>query len=287
MTFTSTAVVVPLYKFDLNEFERISLDRALAVFSERAIILLIPDHLRGCTLDGFGEWPPNVRLVFVDDRRMSSVSAYNQWLLSDEFYCQFAAWSHILIYQLDAYAFRDDLDRWASSDLDYIGARIHLVPGDSSRIVCTGAGGFSLRRIESFRRAIRENRRIFFRRDLLESLAPYNLNGAAPRVGRYLLARATGRLQVAAANNALEKLRFRINEDVVFGKYVPRYYSWFRVADAQQALHFCIDGSVDDELHELGNGLPFGAHAWWTRPDNLSAWSRYIPLDARVSVLAE
>jgi hypothetical protein len=43
-------------------------------------------------------------------------------MLSIDFYKRFRDYKFILIYQLDAYVFRDELEYWCEQDYDFIGA---------------------------------------------------------------------------------------------------------------------------------------------------------------------
>jgi hypothetical protein len=155
--------------------------------------------------------------------------------------------------------------------------RYHRVHG-KEYVQCTGVGGFSLRKVQSFINVIKENRRIFYFPDLQQALKPFNIKGKLPRYGRYLINWHRDRLRVSHLNNGLDQLGLSINEDVVFGKYVPQYYSSFRVADYEESIAFSIDKYIEKELAILQGKLPFGIHAWWTSSDSLKAWSQFIKI---------
>lgn len=61
--------------------------------------------------------------VAMDDQWFRSIDSYNALCLSADFYDAYAAYEYMLIYQLDAYAFRDELADWCARGYDYIGAR--------------------------------------------------------------------------------------------------------------------------------------------------------------------
>lgn len=86
------------------------------------------------------------------------LNEYNQLCLSREYYVRFLAggYSHMLIYQPDAFIFKDDLSKWCSKGYEYIGApnvgkaRQNVYsPAMPMRV---GNGGFSLRSIPAFMR---------------------------------------------------------------------------------------------------------------------------------------
>ena len=73
-------------------------------------------------------------------------------MLSSEFYRRFSKFEYILIYQLDAFVFKDQLNYWCKKGYDYIGAPwfegFHLTK-TGVNIIGVGNGGFSLRRVKT------------------------------------------------------------------------------------------------------------------------------------------
>lgn len=72
-------------------------------------------------------------------------------------YKAFAKYEYMLIAQLDAVCFRDDLDEWCGKDYDYVGAPWchlckHVCRTDQYRSEekLVGNGGLSLRKIQTF-----------------------------------------------------------------------------------------------------------------------------------------
>src|SRR5262249_48921760 len=93
--------------------------------------------------------------------------------LSDEFYDRFSNYGHVLLYQLDAFVFSDKLLDWCSANYDYIGApwidnssiallapppsllRRLLLKNKTDFTRVVGNGGFSLRKVDTFRKSLR------------------------------------------------------------------------------------------------------------------------------------
>lgn len=159
------AVVVPVYKADMTAYETISFERCLSVLRSYPIILVAPEHLDS---DKYLSVTSNVGMYRFDSRFFQDVSAYNKLMLSRAFYKRFLDYKYILVYQLDAFVFSDQLLEWCSSGYDYIGApwleggavrpvqfrgagRIgRIVPFWNRESVCfVGNGGFSLRNVRS------------------------------------------------------------------------------------------------------------------------------------------
>lgn len=92
-----------------------------------------------------------------DDKNFTDVNAYNKLMLKREFYNRFKIYRHILIYQLDAWVFKDELLKWCSYNYAYIGA-----PWFSDDKPLTGLphfmgignGGFSLRDVKKHLRIL-------------------------------------------------------------------------------------------------------------------------------------
>lgn len=77
-----------------------------------------------------------------------SWEAYSELPVTREFYEAFTDYKYMLIYQTDAWVFRNELDYWIKKDYDYIGAPFfwpNLILLDKM----VGNGGFCLRKIDS------------------------------------------------------------------------------------------------------------------------------------------
>lgn len=57
-----------------------------------------------------------------DDAYFKSPKTYNKLLINPLFYERFVAYEFMLIHQLDAYVFKDELEKWCNKGYDYIGA---------------------------------------------------------------------------------------------------------------------------------------------------------------------
>lgn len=143
------AVLVPIYKNDLSKSELISLQQCKKIFSRHPIILIAPEtmhiennELSGLTVERFPEY------------FFKGIDGYNQLMLSKEYYQRFELYKYILIYQLDAFVFCDQLQDFCKLGYDYIGAPWlrgeRFVDDTEIRYLFVGNGGFSLRRIDSF-----------------------------------------------------------------------------------------------------------------------------------------
>lgn len=237
------AVVIPIYKSVLSEYEAIALDRVFKVLSDHPLKIVAPE---GLLLNH-----PRLKatkIEFFEASYFQGREGYNRLMLSPEFYRRFLSYQYILIYQLDAFVFQDDLLSWCEKKFDYIGAPWHdqqWLMGWSERaslarkvfkklniplINRVGNGGLSLRNVRSS----------FFA----------SLMFAKP-AKRWLA--KTG------------------NEDLFWSYYVTSYLPLFKVADFHSAIKFSFETMPHECYEQTAQTLPFGCHAW-DRPENISFW---------------
>ncbi len=148
MSSIKAAVVIPIYKAELNPLEEISLDRCRKVLGRYPLIFVAPEG------KNFSYVAPNESVVQFPPQHFQSVASYSRLMLSPDFYETFADFDYILIHQLDAFVFYDALEIFCRLGYDYIGApwpryvwRNPLCNGKTPRV---GNGGFSLRNVRAF-----------------------------------------------------------------------------------------------------------------------------------------
>jgi hypothetical protein len=209
-------VVVPCWRSKLTDDERVAV-RHIERFLRRYDRYTVRRPLKGFDFESFSGW------YFHDPIR------YSELLLMRRFYEAFAAYEYILIHQLDALVFRDELEEWCRRDLDYVGAP--WLPGDAAPFVdepTVGNGGLSLRRVSAFL-------------DVLD---------AAGR--RYARRWVEGRTDS----------RFEAHEDLFWSFDAIRFKPDFRIASVEEALGFAFEVDPRRAFELAGGRLPFGAHAW-------------------------
>ena len=138
-------VIIPIYKKELAWFERISLNRVVRILGKYPICFLAPEGLDIEYEHVLG----NCYSVRFARAFFRGTDGYNELMLSREFYQHFLAYEYILIHQLDAFVFSDELERFCQLEYDYIGAP-WVLPGVTSiqgekAMLHVGNGGFSLR----------------------------------------------------------------------------------------------------------------------------------------------
>lgn len=240
------AVVIPMYRTSLDAYEELSLRNTYKVLADYPIIVA---HPQGLQLDKIAERYPQLQFMAFSPSFFKGIMGYNRLMLSPVFYDAFSSYQYILICQLDAYIFRDELTEWCQKGYDYIGApwlrrEVYNLPlvkqwmwavrtfqhaqGKRSKQDLydkIGNGGLSLRKVESHRRAVREY---------------------AELIAQYV---------------AREKKMHLFNEDV-FWALEPKEFVY---PSADEALLFAFDKYPDLCYRKTRGQLPFGCHAWYKR----------------------
>lgn len=215
----STAIVVPAYKKELNTYDKLALLRLNKVLRDRSVFWVTYEQL---DLSEYYKQLPEANRIDFHRRYFESIQGYNRLMLNSDFYRRFEEFSYVLIYQLDAYLFRDDLDDlddWMAQNYDYIGApwinwdyqtifmnnapriRKWWWKAFGTPIYFVGNGGFSLRKVSTFIRVLK----------LLE--------GAASKWGMF--------------------------EDTFWPLYVKTYFPWFKIPNYKTALKFAYENGTN------------------------------------------
>ena len=139
------AVIIMSYRSPLTEFEQISFERCINVFSKRDIFLVSPWDIPKDEYIKMNNNKANITFFNFDPKWFKSTVTYSKMLMQKWFYKLFLDYKYILIYQLDCYAFQDNLDYFMGLDYDYYGAP--WVWCNVFRRV--GNGGFSLRKVSA------------------------------------------------------------------------------------------------------------------------------------------
>ena len=113
-------VVIPVYQNQLSESEFHSLRQVCKVLKRYPLVIVKPESL---DVSNWKEIYPLLEIESFPDEYFKGISGYNRLMLSELFYSRFVERTeYLLIYQLDAYVFRDELEDWCNKGYDYVGA---------------------------------------------------------------------------------------------------------------------------------------------------------------------
>jgi hypothetical protein len=247
--FKEVVVIIPFYRESISAYEAVALKQCQQVLSAYPIIAIKPASLN---LPQAAHAVQFAEVVSFDDHFFESIAGYNHLLLSTGFYERFINYEFMLIYQLDAFVFKDELSYWCKQNFDYIGApwirnkndgvlkkwelqlkaylytryNVHSKGLPSSRqfVNKVGNGGLSLRRVAKFKNiTISYSKEISF---------------------------------------YLSQTAHQYNEDAFWSVEVNRKKPILNIPSARIGLKFAIELAPQRALVLNGHELPFGCHAW-------------------------
>lgn len=264
-------VVISIYKPKLTAYEEISLRQCCRVLGGHPIAMVAPPQL---DIVAYGkilaEERTNFQVVHFPAKYFKNIQAYNRLMTHPCFYERFLGYEYILIYQLDAFVFRDDLFFWCDKGYSYIGApwmtNMFFI-NEKTPYFGVGNGGFSLRRTKDHLGVIRKFGSVFRPSDF-KWYSTWGKNKP------YQLLKFTYHLLIGNNTHYLLN-RFPWNEDVFYGLFVGRdKRNHFNVAPVEEALRFSFEARPRKMFADNGNQLPFGCHAWWRY--DLGFWKEHI-----------
>lgn len=147
-----TIVVIPIYKKEMKPSEKASLIQCAKILKNYQFEIICP---KGLDLSEQKEilnnYSIDFSIRFLDKKNFKDVFTYSHLLLDKNFYKLYLKYDYMLIYQLDAWVFKDELEFWVNQNYDYIGAPWFENTEDinSNIIYRSGNGGFSLRKISA------------------------------------------------------------------------------------------------------------------------------------------
>ncbi|MGY5847473.1 DUF5672 family protein [Salegentibacter sp. HM20] len=248
------AVVIPVYKSALSHSEELSLKQCLKILGDFRIIFACP---KGFDRENFKNL--NISFSEFSPDYFKSISDYNRLMLSLEFYEAFLEYEYILLYQLDAFVFRNELLEWCEKGYDYIGApwlatnnlvSKALKPFQSAKkkkrkpiFFEVGNGGLSLRKTQTFYKITRGLKKLIHKELKDHSEGIYAI------------------------------------EDVFWSLKAPQYYPDFSKPGYKEAAAFALDRKPALGMKILNNSLPFGCHGF-EKPKVKSFWEPIIEREA-------
>lgn len=256
-------IVIPVYKAfkALSEKEIISLKQVFKILYKYNMIFIGKDEIVSQYLSfSKSEFPDlKIKTVKFAPSSFGSVSTYNSLLISKKFYDQFSAYLYMLIYQLDAYVFKDELEAWCNKKYDYIGAPWFEGWGNSvsHNIIGSGNGGFSLRNINS---SIRILKRIKTIKKIKNATTKFDSQNRSYFI---MILKTFNRFFKIGEFSLLHEIFLKnINEDVYWVNVLGRIFNDFKVAPPEVALNFSFEVNPSLLFDLTKNSLPFGCHAW-------------------------
>jgi len=261
------AVVIPIYKEKISDNELLSLKQCFKVLGKHSIIFVAPKSLNMLFYEGFCRQNSiKFEVKTFEDRFFQNTRGYNELLKTGLFYKEFLKYEYMLIYQLDAYVFRDDLLYWCGKGYDYIGAPwfegYSAATEESKFLPYAGNGGFSLRKIRTLYKIFSAGVEEFYLANFPNFYENYH-----PELSffqkllkhKQILADFASFHKNYLTNMNINKLN---NEDLVICFLLPKFYKKLNIANPEISKYFSFEVMPKRLYRETNNSLPFGCHAW-------------------------
>lgn len=252
------AVVIPIYKSELEQFELIALEQCFKVLKNHPIIIIKPS---GLLLKSEQFDFDKVTQISFPDSYFKSALTYNELMLSFNFYESFLDYKYILIYQLDAFVFKDDLIFWCNKNYDYIGAPWIASSSNNPFVVFLNK---ILSVFESKQK--KERKKIFFKVgnggfSLRKVASHYQISKENANYINELLTSQRGTLDAI--------------EDVFWSIKAIDFLPSFKIPDYKEALNFAIDRKPKFAFKLNNNQIPFGCHGI-DKPKVVNFWKKFM-----------
>ena len=285
----SCIVVIPVYKADPKGIEVASFRQCIKVLKSFDLSLVTYEELDLTVYKGIAkEYSKEINVKCFRRHFLTSVAGYNKLCYNIDFYSVFRNYDYMLIYQLDAWVFRDELQMWCEKGYDYIGSPFFkdispkgTNPWYSKEMLDVGNGGFSLRRIQYCIKLLE-------RWKWLPYLTPsylwkmYSTQKTSAKCGKVYLLFILYKtiLKSLGCRNTLNYFikSGRVNEDFYFSKWaIQAWRVKVNLPSCEEASFFSFEVNPS-YLYNLNGKLPFGCHAFekWEFDD---FWSKYIQVN--------
>ena len=267
-------VVIPIYKQLPDSSEFASFRQVLKVLHQHDIALVTFRELDiAVYLNEARKLGKLLNIEYFDSSYFSSVTGYNRLCLDASFYKRFLSYEYMLIYQLDAWVFRDELEYWCNQGYDYIGAPWFTNYGgyeDGDKLWYVGNGGFSLRKNAFLYQLLSYKWPLSCHIDLKNGL-----KGLFKSLLKSMGYHNTIKWHIET------DFQF-INEDRFFTNHIKnisnKTFLYPTTPSVEVAAKFSFEKSPSYLYQLCGNRLPFGCHAFM-KCEYESFWKEYIKID--------
>lgn len=269
---SNSVIVIPIHKnlVQLTNSERKSLTRTLEVFADKDVFLLISESIDRKEYNSV--YSQHLKYIIISEAHFKDIDSYSKLLMSSFFYSLFKKYTWMLICQLDAFVFKNDLISFTvRNDFFYVGAPIIGANlKDWNNISWVGNGGLSLRRID---KCLKVTNKLEALKKLIWVLGKNLTKGRGFIFSsfRFLI----GKSFSINYNKYLTRylIDVQVNEDVFWSLWVPTIFSDLKPADINTATRFSFEVSPE-KIYKSVCRLPMGCHAW--EKYNPDFWRNHI-----------
>jgi hypothetical protein len=251
-------IVIPVYKTEISRDEDFSLRQCARLLGGHTITIIKPRHL---SVDNHLSYFNNAYVENFPEHYFQNVQGYNELMLSADFYERFLHYEFILIHQLDAFVFSDQLIYWCNQPYDYIGAP-WLVSGNAKKIIKKKLKLWLLQKLH-YRNNTKQPGS-----NLPTEIQFYNKVGnggfSLRRVKKFYTICLEMKEEINYYNNWDHHL---YNEDMFWSLEVNRKQEKLCIPQYKKALYFSFEFNPAYAFKLTNQQLPFGCHAWNLFPE--------------------
>lgn len=158
MNTSKVVIVIPVHLPEPTEPEKVSLLQTLSVLRRYPVIIMAPLSL---DVSWYKKFCSGKNDVFFERFDWYGYDAYSTLQTKHFFYKRFLKFEYMLTCHMDAFVFRDELDKWCDMGYDYIGSVIYntnfVMKDTLLKLITTytnpdyfGNGGFALKKVRTF-----------------------------------------------------------------------------------------------------------------------------------------
>lgn len=279
---SSVIITITTHKSKPNQLELISFKQALKVLNRRKFSLVVPENLNvDFYIKLFKSHNIDFQIDFFENKYFGTIANYSRLVLSKDFYGRFSKFEYLLIYHLDAFVFRDELDFWCRQGYDYYAPPWFKGFDNKSKtkeLWFVGCGGFCLRKVEACLRILNEDKiQIpFF------SLYNYYTKNDNSTI-KLLKIPYIFLMSLGYKNNKAHYLNNFPGEDVFWCYFTTKIKNPLNVLPLSDSVSFGFDGNPEILFNYTKQKLPFGCHAWFKYDvKNLKFWSKHIENEGHI-----
>ena len=264
------AVVIPIYKTTLNKFEIISLTQCKRILGEFPTIFAASESI---CLDQIKRIVTPSKVIIFKKEFFKDIISYSTLLLSTLFYKAFVEYDFILIYQLDAFVFKNELEYWCKQDYDYIGApwfEHHAISHKDGNLWRVGNGGFSLRNVKKSIAVLEKKGIVLSPSAIINEYKQYYGSVGVKLLPRIML-KSIG---IHNTTKSYINMFCIYNEDRFWSYYANKIKPSFKLAPVNAGIKFAFECDPSYLYRSNNNKLPFGCHAW--RKYDFAFWKPFI-----------
>ena len=258
----NVAIVIPAYKSSISSHEESSLRQCFKILKNYDIYIITYQELQTKFYDKISqEYQINIQYKYFKREFFKDIQGYNKLCLNKKLYYSFKQYEFILIYQLDAWVFNDELIKWCKKDYDYIGAPWFENYGsheEGKNLWKVGNGGLSLRKVKYFIKVLDWKLPVI--KPTLKEI--FNIHYLLYYLGRH-------------NTISFYYKNIKTNEDFFFSQFLAQSWLPPRVATCEEAIFFSFEKSPSDLFNKTNQKLPFGCHAY-LKYEYDTFWYKYI-----------